>query len=363
MKKIGGNPSTDAETSEVSASVKSDNSGSTLLEIKNLRTYFHTDEGLIKAVDDVSFRIHVGEAVGVVGESGSGKSVTALSVMRIVQCPPGEIAGGVANFRGRDLFGFPYSEMRRIRGNEIAMIFQDPMTSLNPVITVGDQICEAIVLHQKLKKRDAFKIGVEMLKKVGIPLPEERMRAYPFQMSGGMRQRVMIAMALSCNPSLLIADEPSTALDVTIQAQILELIKELRQDTGMAVWMITHDLGVVAETCSRVVVMYAGLVMEEGTVGQVFHDPKHPYTVGLLSCLPRLDEKRERLTPIPGQPPNLAALPPGCPFVERCERASDAGRERCYNDRPEELVIGDGRRVRCWLYCSTLSEPRPSGSG
>jgi len=326
-------------------------SGQALLSIRGLRTYFHTDEGLIKAVDDVSFDIHPGQALGVVGESGSGKSVTALSVMRLIQIPPGEILAGEAIFRGADLLRLPEARMRHIRGNEIAMIFQDPMTSLNPLMTIGDQICEAIILHQKLGKRDALDVGVEMLKKVRIPLPEERMRSYPFQMSGGMRQRAMIAMALSCNPSLLIADEPSTALDVTIQAQILDLISDLKRETGMAVWMITHDLGVVAETCSRVVVMYAGLVMEEGTVEQIFHDPKHPYTIGLLNCLPRVDEIRDRLTPIAGQPPNLAALPKGCPFVDRCSRAKESGKlDFCLENRPCETVLGDGRRVRCWEY-------------
>jgi len=336
--------SADARASE-------ERSAGKLLDIRGLRTYFHTDEGLIRAVDDVSFSIRRGEALGAVGESGSGKSVTALSVMRLVQSPPGEIAGGEAIFHGEDLLRLSESRMRRIRGNEIAMIFQDPMTSLNPLMTVGDQICEAVMLHQKVGKRDAWRIGVEMLKKVRIPLPEERMRSYPFQMSGGMRQRAMIAMALSCNPSLLIADEPSTALDVTIQAQILDLIADLQRETGMSVWMITHDLGVVAETCTRVVVMYAGLVMEEGTVGQIFHDPKHPYTIGLLSCLPRVDEIRERLTPIAGQPPNLASLPRGCPFVERCVRSRELGIvEKCANERPGEYIIEKGRRVRCWEY-------------
>lgn len=316
-----------------------------LLDIRGLRTYFHTDEGLIKAVDDVSFGISRGEALGVVGESGSGKSVTALSIMRLIQIPPGEIAGGEAVFRGKDLLKLKESSMRKIRGNEIAMIFQDPMTCLNPLMTVGDQICEAIILHQKLRKKEAWGVGISMLEKVKISLPEKRMKAYPFEMSGGMRQRVMIAMALSCNPSILIADEPTTALDVTIQAQILELISDLRRDTGMAVWMITHDLGVVAETCSRVVVMYAGMVMEVGTAEQIFHEPMHPYTVGLLSCLPRVDEIRERLTPIPGQPPNLAALPKGCPFVDRCEKRM----EKCWDERPVEKEVGEGRRVRCWL--------------
>jgi oligopeptide/dipeptide ABC transporter ATP-binding protein len=322
-----------------------------LLEIVGLKTCFHTSEGIVKAVDDVSFSIRPGEALGVVGESGSGKSVTALSVMRIIQCPPGEIAAGKALFRGQDLFTLSEREMRDIRGNQIAMIFQDPMTSLNPVMSVGDQISEAVVLHQNLGKREAWDVGVGMLKKVRIPLAVERMRAYPFQMSGGMRQRVMIAMALSCNPSLLIADEPTTALDVTIQAQILELIRALQQSTGMALWLITHDLGVVAETCSRVIVMYAGLVMEEGSVEKVFRDPIHPYTKGLLNCLPKLGESRGRLTTIPGQPPNLAALGPGCPFVERCDQAgkSEAGR-LCWSDRPGIATMPDGRSVRCWIY-------------
>jgi oligopeptide/dipeptide ABC transporter ATP-binding protein len=326
-----------------------DHASDVLLAIEGLRTYFHTDEGLVKAVDDVSFQIRTGESVGIVGESGSGKSVTALSVMRLIQCPPGEIAGGEALFGGKDLLKVSEVSMRQIRGNKIAMIFQDPMTSLNPIMTVGDQICEAIILHQGMRKRDAWAVGIEMLKKVRIPLPEERMHAFPFQMSGGMRQRVMIAMALSCGPSLLIADEPTTALDVTIQAQILELIRDLQRETGMAVWMITHDLGVVAETCSSVIVMYAGLVMEQGTVEQIFHDPKHPYTIGLLSCLPRIDEKRERLNPIPGQPPNLAALPKGCPFVSRCEMGSKVDREKCLIERPLLTQRSDGRKVRCCM--------------
>jgi len=322
-----------------------------LLSINNLRTYFRTDEGIIKAVDDVSFEIKQGEALGVVGESGSGKSVTALSVMRLIQ-KPGKIEGGSCLFKGTDLLTLSDGKMRRIRGNNIAMIFQDPMTSLNPLMSVGDQICETVMLHQNVRKKEAWEIGIGMLKKVRIPLPEERMRAYPFEMSGGMRQRAMIAMALSCNPELLIADEPSTALDVTIQAQILELISDLQRDTGMSVWMITHDLGVVAETCTRVVVMYAGMVMEEASSERIFHEPKHPYTIGLLNCLPRVDEKRERLTPIVGQPPNLAKLPPGCPFVERCDKSSmtKLGKSHCYNCLPLEKVLDNNRRVRCWLY-------------
>jgi oligopeptide/dipeptide ABC transporter ATP-binding protein len=323
-----------------------------LLSIRNLRTWFHTDEGIVKAVDDVSFDIKAGEALGVVGESGSGKSVTALSVLKLIQTPPGEYAGGSVLFRGKDILKFSEKSMRDIRGNDIAMIFQDPMTSLNPVMTVGNQICESLIVHRGMKKREAWDHGIEMLKLVGIPLPDERMRSFPFQMSGGMRQRIMIAMALSCNPSLLIADEPTTALDVTIQAQILELIKKLQDETGMAVWMITHDLGVVAETCSRVVVMYGGIVMEEGTVEQVFTDPQHPYTRGLLKCLPRIDEKTDRLNPISGQPPNLAALPPGCPFVDRCDMKHETkhGESHCRQHRPDEIYTKGNRRVRCFLF-------------
>jgi len=341
----------DTDSTVDSAVLDSAPSSDAILSIEDLRTYFRTDEGVIKAVDEVSFDIRAGEALGVVGESGSGKSVTALSVMRLIQ-KPGKIEGGRAIFNGTDLLALPERKMRKIRGNNIAMIFQDPMTSLNPLMSVGDQICEAVTLHQNLKKKEAWEVGVEMLEKVRIPLPEDRMRAFPFEMSGGMRQRVMIAMALSCDPQLLIADEPSTALDVTIQAQILELISDLQRDTGMSVWMITHDLGVVAETCSRVVVMYAGMVMEEGTVRQIFHDPKHPYTLGLLKCLPRVDEVRERLTPILGQPPNLAKLPPGCPFVDRCDLASqtEKGAQHCRDIRPNETSLENNRRVRCWLY-------------
>lgn len=325
--------------------------GDILLDVRGLTTTFHTFDGTIKAVDDVSLTIRAGEALGVVGESGSGKSVTALSVMRLIQTPPGRIVSGEALFRGADLLKLPSRTMRHLRGNQIAMIFQDPMSSLNPVMTVGDQICEALMLHQRLAKKEAWRAGVEMLRKVKIPLPEERMRAYPFQMSGGMRQRIMIAMALGCNPSLLIADEPTTALDVTIQAQILELIRNLQRESGMALWMITHDLGVVAETCSRVVVMYAGRVMEEGTCEQVFKDPKHPYTRGLQGCLPKLGKKRSRLNTIPGQPPVLTSLGPGCPFAERCAESRGAPWEdRCWLERPPLATIPDGRKVSCWKH-------------
>lgn len=315
-----------------------------LLEVRNLKVYFPIDEGVVKAVDDVSFTIHEGETLGIVGESGSGKSVTALTVMRIL-ASNGRIMGGQILFRGRDLLTLPEKEMQRIRGNEIAMIFQDPMTCLNPVLSVGDQLAEAIILHQKVKKKEAWERATEMLRRVRIPLPEERMKQFPFELSGGMRQRVMIAMALSCNPSLLIADEPTTALDVTIQAQILELIAELQQEFNMAVQMITHDLGVVAEICDRVVVMYAGRVAETGMTQEIFRQPKHPYTEGLLACLPRLDEKRSRLHPIEGQPPNLAKLPPGCPFVLRCPKRFP----ECINVKPPLYQVSESQSSACLL--------------
>ncbi|MCG3151128.1 MAG: Oligopeptide transport ATP-binding protein OppD [bacterium] len=315
-----------------------------LLEVRNLKVYFPIDEGVVKAVDDVSFTIHEGETLGIVGESGSGKSVTALTVMRIL-ASNGRIMGGQILFRGRDLLTLPEKEMQRIRGNEIAMIFQDPMTCLNPVLSVGDQLSEAIILHQKVKKKEAWERATEMLRRVRIPLPEERMKQFPFELSGGMRQRVMIAMALSCNPSLLIADEPTTALDVTIQAQILELIAELQQEFNMAVQMITHDLGVVAEICDRVVVMYAGRVAETGMTQEIFRQPKHPYTEGLLACLPRLDEKRSRLHPIEGQPPNLAKLPPGCPFVLRCPKRFP----ECIDVKPPLYQVSESQASACLL--------------
>lgn len=315
-----------------------------LLEVRNLKVYFPIDEGVVKAVDDVSFTIHEGETLGIVGESGSGKSVTALTVMRIL-ASNGRIMGGQILFRGRDLLTLPEKEMQRIRGNEIAMIFQDPMTCLNPVLSVGDQLSEAIILHQKVKKKEAWERATEMLRRVRIPLPDERMKQFPFELSGGMRQRVMIAMALSCNPSLLIADEPTTALDVTIQAQILELIAELQQEFNMAVQMITHDLGVVAEICDRVVVMYAGRVAETGMTQEIFRQPKHPYTEGLLACLPRLDEKRSRLHPIEGQPPNLAKLPPGCPFVLRCPKRFP----ECIDAKPPLYQVSESQSSACLL--------------
>lgn len=323
-----------------------ENNRGPLLEVRNLSTHFHAEEGTIKAVDNISFHVDYGETLGLVGESGSGKSVTALSILRIIQEPPGKITNGEVIFEKQDLLKLSKSKMRKIRGNNIAMIFQDPMTSLNPVLTVGDQMIETFRIHNKMSKKEAFDKSVAMLEKVGMPLPDERMRQYPFELSGGMRQRVMIAMGLSLEPKLLIADEPTTALDVTIQAQILDLIREMKQEFGSAVIMITHDLGVVASTCSRVIVMYGGQIMEEASVNNIFKDPCHPYTKGLLACLPRPDEKRERLDPIPGSPPRLAELNPGCPFEARCtEKLS-----HCYEKRPTLRNIDDKRRVACWLF-------------
>ncbi|MFO7245996.1 MAG: ABC transporter ATP-binding protein [Thermaerobacter sp.] len=318
-----------------------------LLEVRNLRTHFRTEEGVVPAVDGVSFHVNRGETLGIVGESGCGKSVTSLSIMRLVPNPPGEIAGGEIIFQGENLLAKSEREMRRIRGNEIAMIFQEPMTSLNPVYTVGDQIAEAIELHQGLSRREALAKAVEMLRLVGIPSPEQRVREYPHQMSGGMRQRVMIAMALSCNPKLLIADEPTTALDVTIQAQILELMKELREKIGMAIMLITHDLGVIAEMAERVIVMYAGKVVEEADVFALFRRPLHPYTEGLLHSIPRLDQpKGQKLHVIEGVVPNPLNMPTGCRFHPRCPYATD----RCRAEEPALEQVEPGRFTACWHW-------------
>jgi oligopeptide/dipeptide ABC transporter ATP-binding protein len=316
-----------------------------LLVVKNLSTHFSTEEGVVKAVDDVSFYIDHGETLGIVGESGSGKSVTALSILRIVS-EPGKIVSGRIIFEDREFTSLSESEMRKIRGCDISMIFQDPMTSLNPVLTIGEQLSETYGIHERISKHDAYANALSMLKKVGIPLPQERLKQYPFELSGGMRQRVMIAMSLSLKPKLLIADEPTTALDVTVQAQILELIRELKREFGSAVILITHDLGVVAENCERVIVMYGGRIMEEGKILDIFGNPLHPYTKGLLACLPRADEKREKLDPIPGSPPRLAQLNPGCPFEERCPVKLD----RCFNERPVLISREEGRKVACWLF-------------
>jgi oligopeptide/dipeptide ABC transporter ATP-binding protein len=317
-----------------------------LLEVKSLRVSFKTEDGIVRAVNGLSYAIEKGSTLGIVGESGSGKSVSALSIMRLIPSPPGRFDGGEINFKGQSLLKKSESEMRKIRGKDIAMIFQDPMTSLNPVLTVGEQIAEAVQLHLKLSKKDAWDKSIEMLRLVKIPVPEKRIKDYPHQFSGGMRQRVMIAMALSCDPEVLIADEPTTALDVTIQAQILELMNEMQQRLGMAIILITHDLGVVAETCKNVLVMYAGDMVEYGTADQIFASPKMPYTLGLLESLPRLDDKEhKRLVPIEGQPPNLLRLPSGCSFAARCRYRMPI----C--DEPVPLFdFKDGHVARCLLY-------------
>jgi len=312
-----------------------------VLEIRDLVTEFHTDRGLVRAVDGVSFEIPDRATLGVVGESGCGKSVTALSIMRLI-APPGQITGGRVTYAGRDLLTLPAQEMRAIRGNRIAMIFQEPMTSLNPVHTVGDQVGEAVRLHQGKSKADARRIAIEMFRLVGIPSPEERVDAYPFQLSGGMRQRVMIAMALACKPDLLIADEPTTALDVTIQAQILELLKSLQRELGMSILLITHDLGVVAETCDEVVVMYAGRVVERADTETLFASPRHHYTAGLLASVPTYGTAQERLQEIKGMVPSLWELPKGCKFVDRCP----AAQELCRKEEPALVQLGRSR-VRC----------------
>ncbi len=317
-----------------------------ILEVNDLKTYFGTDEGTVKAVDGVSFHINRGETLAVVGESGSGKSVTSLSIMRLIATPPGRIAGGEMLFEGQDLVKKSESEMRKIRGNDISMVFQEPMTSLNPVYTVGDQIAEAIQLHQNKRRKQAMKLAAEMLDLVGIPEPDKRVYNYPHQMSGGMRQRVMIAMALSCGPKLLIADEPTTALDVTIQAQILDLMRKLQREIGMSILFITHDLGVVAEIADRVVVMYAGRAVEEGDVNEIFANPQMPYTLGLMNSIPRVDKAAEhqvRLEAIPGNVPNPLYLPQGCSFHPRCRFMKD----KCKEAVPPLEDTGGGHMVRC----------------
>lgn len=318
-------------------------SNDVLIKVEDLKTYFYTEDGVVPAVDGVSFSIEAGKTLGLVGESGCGKSVTSLSIMRLIP-PPGRIVGGRIIFDGINLIDLPESEMRKIRGNKISMIFQEPMTSLNPVFTVGSQIAEAIQLHQGLDRNSAMERAVELMRLVGIPSPELRVKDYPHQLSGGMRQRVMIAMALACNPKLLIADEPTTALDVTIQAQILELIKELREKFGMSVLLITHNLGVVAETADNVAVMYAGRIVEYGTVRDIFKNPLHPYTWGLLQAIPRLDTTRERLLTIEGTVPDMLSLPMGCKFAPRCMFV----KPKCEESEPPLEEISPGHFSRCW---------------
>ncbi|ARK28409.1 ABC transporter ATP-binding protein [Halalkalibacter krulwichiae] len=319
----------------------------TILEVRDLRTSFFTENFEVKAVDGVNFSVPKGKTLGVVGESGSGKSITSLSILRLIQ-NPGKVVGGEVLFKGTNLLEKSEAEMRKIRGNEISMIFQEPMTSLNPVYTVGQQIGEAFQIHEKLNKKQSIERSIEMLKLVGIPSPEQRVHQYPHELSGGMRQRVMIAMALACNPELLIADEPTTALDVTIQAQILELMKDLQSRLGMSIIMITHDLGVVAETCDYVAVMYCGKVVEYATVDELFRNPRHPYTVGLLNSLPRhdIDLEEEELTVIKGSVPSPADMPIGCRFAPRCPHASDICVERLPGLEEDE----NGNQIRCWIY-------------
>ena len=317
-----------------------------LLEVNNLKVQFNTLEGVVKAVNGVSFIVEKGKTLGIVGESGCGKSVTVLSVMRLIAEPPGKISSGEIFFEGKDLLKLDKGRIQNIRGQKIAMVFQDPMTSLNPVLTIGKQISEAIILHQNATKEEAYKKTVNLLELVGIPQPEARYNDYPHQFSGGMRQRVMIAMALSCNPDLLIADEPTTALDVTIQAQIVELTKNLQEKFDMSVIWITHDLGVVAEIADKVIVMYAGYIVEEADVFTVFENPVHPYTLSLLKSLPRVDSRRyDRLAIIPGSPPDCIHMPEGCPFMPRCGYAI----ERCGLENPQLVMVEDGHKAACWV--------------
>ncbi|WP_232695409.1 ABC transporter ATP-binding protein [Brevibacillus daliensis] len=317
-----------------------------ILHIENLETHFFTDRGQIPAVDRIHLSINKGEIVGIVGESGCGKSVTSLSVMRLIPSPPGRIVGGSIRYKDEDLTTASEKRMKEIRGNEIAMIFQEPMTSLNPVFTIGNQITESILIHKKASKKEAKKHGIEMLRRVGIPRAEEIMNEYPHQLSGGMRQRVMIAMAMACNPQLLIADEPTTALDVTIQAQILDLMRNLNEESGTAIMLITHDLGVVAEMCHRVIVMYSGNIVEQGTTRAILKNPKHPYTQGLLKSIPQLDESQKRLYSIPGNVPLPGAIQEGCRFAPRCEFVMD----KCRALNPELIETDAGHLSRCWLH-------------
>lgn len=321
-------------------------SSGALLEVKDLRTRFHTPDGIVCAVNGVSFSMAEGETLGIVGESGCGKTVTALSIVRLIQEPPGEIASGRVLFQGRDLLSIGMQEMSEIRGAKIGVVFQDPMTSLNPVLTIGEQIAESLELHLKLSSHEVKRRTVELLRQVGIPEAEERLNDYPHHFSGGMRQRAMIAMALSCDPYLLIADEPTTALDVTIQAQILDLVRRLKQERGLGILWITHDLGIIAGLADRVLVMYAGYVVEAAEVKDLYREPRHPYTLGLLGSIPRLDDSsRQPLRPIEGTPPDLVALPQGCPFRPRCSYST----YRCAHTMPEPRKVGDGHVVACWV--------------
>jgi len=318
----------------------------TIVSVENLKTYFYTEDGVVPAIDGVSFEIRKGETLAIVGESGSGKSVTSLSIMGLIPSPPGRIEAGDIHFHNESLLDKTEKEMRQIRGNQISMIFQEPMTSLNPVYKIGDQIMESIILHQKLSKNEAKKEVIRLLNLVGIPEPERRLNQYPHELSGGMRQRVMIAIALACNPEVLIADEPTTALDVTIQNQILALMKKLKKETNMSIMLITHDLGVVAEMADRVVVMYSGQVVEQGDIFTIFENPKHPYTEGLLRSMPSVEKRSGKLYAIDGVVPNPLNLPRGCRFAPRCEYATAL----CHEEMPEIQSISDDEVVRCWKY-------------
>jgi oligopeptide transport system ATP-binding protein len=325
-----------------------------LLEVRDLRTHFKTDAGIVKAVDGISFTLNEGETIGIVGESGSGKSVTNLSIMRLIQSPPGKIVGGEILFEDKDILKLSQRELRHIRGNEISMIFQDPMTSLNPFLKISTQMVETIRLHQNISRKDALAKSIDMLKLVGIPAAEERIHNYPHQFSGGMRQRVMIGMALSCEAKILIADEPTTALDVTIQAQILELIQELAKKLNTAVILITHDLGVVAGMCDSVCVMYAGKIVEKAKTEKLYAHPAHPYTDGLIQSVPRLDKAHDgKLFSIKGQPPNVIDLPDCCPFHPRCHKVMEV----CKIHYPPTTDLGDGHEVSCWLYIDKKEHP------
>lgn len=324
--------------------------GSHLLEVDDLKMYFHTQDGVVKAVDGVSYTLDRGETLGVVGESGSGKSVTSLTIMGLIDMPPGRIEGGDVRYRGQSLLKMSEAQMQQIRGNDIAMIFQDPMTSLNPVYTIGRQLGEGLRLHRGYTKEQATARAIELLDLVGIPNPEQRVKDYPHQFSGGMRQRVMIAMALACQPSLLICDEPTTALDVTIQAQILQLIDHMREELGTAVMLITHDMGVVSEMADWVAVMYAGHLVEYTTAGELFTNPKHPYSIGLINSIPSMDDAVEKLYAIPGSVPMLNELPTGCPFHPRCPYAKDVCRAKCPHVSP--LNGDENHTVACWMFDS-----------
>lgn len=315
-----------------------------VLEVQDLRTYFSTKWGTVKAVDGVSFTLRRGEVLGIVGESGSGKSVTMLSLMRLIPTPPGQIVGGSIILEGEDLVHLPENQMSKLRGSKIALIIQDPMTSLNPVFSIGNQVSEAIRIHQDIPRRRVKERALEMLRKVNIPAAETRMRDYPHQMSGGMRQRVVGAISISCEPSVLIADEPTTSLDVTIQAQYLKLLRELQKESNMALIFITHDFGIVAKMCDNVAVMYAGKIVEFGSVRDIFNHPSHPYTEALLASVPKLEEDVDRLYSIEGQPPLLHDLPPGCPFAPRCQYVM----EQCREEYPPELTVNAGHTASCW---------------